>query len=300
MKKVGVIFLIVLSIISVWYLFIKTNDFEIIINAKTSPGTVYQSVLDWNEGLNKSDIPTEITQKIPFNKIIHTYYFESYKLEMDWEMNMVNDSVTRVAIGINDLENSLDTRIKKLMGTSPLEELLDREFSGFNTVLTNHLKQFSVKIDGPEDTSEAYAAYINISCHQNPKAVNMMKNSTYINGFLQNNGIKLASHPFLEIVDWNIHTGQLNFNFCFPIAFRKELPFHKEIRYKKVKPKKSIKATFHGNYSYTDEAWFALYQYIQDNQMKPSYSITEIFYENPHTTVEKDVNWKAAIYMEIE
>jgi len=59
------------------------------------------------------------------------------------------------------------------------------------------------------------------------------------------------------------------------------------------------KKAFYGNYSYTDEAWFALYEHLKNKQLLPFKSITEIFYENPHTTTEKDINWEAGIYMEI-
>jgi len=299
-KKIGVVVAILLLPLSLWYLLIKTNDFEVVIKAKTSPGTIYKNVLDWNKGLNKGTTSTNILKKTPFKNIVHSYHFESYNLEMDWHIHRVNDSISSVSIGINDLDNSLKTRVHKLLGTSPLEKLIAQEFSGFNTVLVNHIAQFRVAIDGQEESPEAYVAYVNIACHQDKKADNMIMNSTYINSFLQENGLKVVSNPFLEVVDWNIPTGQVNFNFCFPIEQGKNLPKHEEIQYKKVAAKKALKATFHGNYSYTDEAWFALYQYSQDHQIKRLNTITEIFYENPHTAGIKDIEWEAGIYMEVE
>ena len=299
-KKIAPIFSILILILSLWYFFVKTNDFEVVINAKTSPGTIYKSVLKWNKGLNKSNVSTDVTESEPFSSIIHTYNFEDYALEMDWKMDNLNDSITKVSIGINDLKNSLGSRFKKLLGISPVEELLDQEFSGFNTVLTSHLNDFSVKIDGEETTPASFVAYINITCDQSQKAFNMINNSSYINSFLKKNGFKIISNPFLEILDWDKKTGQLNFNFCFPIQQRNEMPLHESIKYKMVTAKKSLKATFHGNYTYTDEAWYALHEYIQDHQLKTANIITEIFYENPHVAAEKDINWEAAIYMEIE
>jgi len=72
-------------------------------------------------------------------------------------------------------------------------------------------------------------------------------------------------------------TSEIEFNFCFPIEKQISFPYHKEIKYKKVITKKSIKATFIGNYSYTDNAWYALYEYMQKNDIARQKTITEVF-----------------------
>jgi len=200
MKKSGIILLALILVFLIWYLFIKTNDFEVVMNVRTSPGTVYHNVLGWNEGLNKSKTITVIHKKKPFSKLIHTYSFKSYKLEFNWEMNKMNDSVTKVLVGVNDLDRSLMTRVSKLFGNSPTEKLIHQEFSGFNTELLRHLDQFDVNINGKENSPEAFVAYVNISCHQNEKAAGMINNSTYINTFLKANNMTLLSHPFVEIL----------------------------------------------------------------------------------------------------
>ena len=300
MKIFGAVVVLLLALPSVWYLFVKANDFEVVLNAKTSPGTVYQNVLSWNKGLNSGDVSTEIKAKVPFNQIRHSYEYESHQLEMDWRITKTNDSVTNVLVAVNDLNNSVKTRIEKVFGLSSVKELLDAEFSGFNTVLVDHLKNFKVAIEGEATSPAAYAAYINLSCHQSMKAGNMMQYSTYINAFLQDNGLKLTSNPFLEIESWDKQTGNINFNFCFPIEQQEEMPVHEKIAFKAVESHNSIKATFHGNYSYTDEAWFALSQYASEKGMSPTGKIIEIFFENPHTAAGKDIYWEAAVYMGIE
>jgi len=127
----------------------------------------------------------------------------------------------------------------------------------------------------------------------------MISKSTYINTFLKDHDIKLKSNPFVEITHWNMDTSEIEFNFCFPIEKQISFPYHKEIKYKKVITKKSIKATFIGNYSYTDNAWYALYEYMQKNDIARQKTITEVFLNNPHTSA-KDSEWEAHIYMEIE
>ncbi|AXT62746.1 hypothetical protein D1816_21170 [Aquimarina sp. AD10] len=298
-KRIAFGCLISLLVFFAWYLFIKTYDFEVVIQAETSPGTVYHNVLGWNASLNKGNTKTVFSKKKPFENLIHTYDFESYKLEFDWKMHKINDSITKVFIGVNDLDKPIRTRIKKLLGISPIQTLIHQEFTGFNATLLSHLDQFKVVIDGEQKSPESFVAYVNISCNQNAKAVNMINNSTYINTFLKSHNLALKSNPFIEILDWNKNTGELNFNFCFPIEKLDDFPVHSEIKYKKVVAKKSLKATFQGNYSYIDRAWYALCQYTLDKQIKPLKTIIEVYHNNPHTDV-KDVKWTAEVYMEIE
>jgi effector-binding domain-containing protein len=300
LKKALLFFGVILLSTSIWYFFVKTNDFEVVIHIETAPGTVYQNILNWNKNLNADTKRTAITKKQPFHKITNTYKFEDRTLEFDWNIHKINDSVTKVSVGINDPDQSIATRFKKLIGNSTVAKLLDNEFSGFNEVLTNHVDRFDVVVEGEAESPEFYVAYINVSCAQEEKANNMISSSAYINAFLVNNDIKLLSNPFVEITDWSIDGGLINFNFCFPIEKQSDFPIHKEIKYKKVSAKKSVKATFYGNYSFSDNAWFTLYQYIKDNKLTRKESITEVFLNNPHTAGGKDSTWKALIYMEIE
>lgn len=301
MRNTIILLLTIILTVAGWYLLIKPNDFDVKINAQTSKGTVYKSIKGWTTSLNKGQTTkTKILEEIPFSKLTNEYIYENHKLQMEWEIKTVNDTLTKVYIGINDLDNSITTRIKKLFGSSPLEKLIEREFSGFNTVLIEHIKQFKVDIIGLDHTKESYIAYINISCKQHKKADNMIMNSTYLNSFLQENDIKVISNPFLEIMTWNKKTGDINFNFCFPINERKDLPTHKEIKYKKVSSMKALKANFYGNYTYTDEAWFMLAETLEKMLLNPKEKIIEIFFENPHTTVLKDIEWKAEVFMEVD
>jgi len=298
-KKIALPIFIILSCISLWYLFLKANDFEVVINVKTAPGTVYQNVLNWNKNLNIDTTRTTIIEKKPFYNIVNTYNFKPYNLEFDWKITKTNDSITNVQIGVNDLNHSTMSRIKKLFGTSPLEAFLNQEFSGFNQVLTQHANGFKVSVDGHDNSPEAYVAYVSISCDQQQKANKMIDNSTYINTFLRNNNIRLRSNPFVEITEWDINNETISFNFCFPIPQQTDFPSHDEIKYKKVAPRKAVKATFYGNYSFTDNAWYTLYQYAKDHNLTRGKTITEVFYDNPHVGV-KDDSWKAEIYMELE
>lgn len=298
--KIAMLLLAISLLVLGWYLFVKANDFEVRIKVKGAPGSIYKNVIDWNKGLNKSNLEAVILEQIPFNKIVNTYNFEDHHLLMNWNIEAINDSISSALISIDELDHPIKTRIAKLLGSSPLEELIEQEFSGFNYVLVNSLDRFSVTVDSQTVAPEAFVAYMNLSCHQDKKAEYMIMNSLFINSFLQEQGWKVTSNPFLEILSWDKITGAINFNFCFPIDETKNMKSHETIKYKKVAARKAVKATFHGNYSFTDEAWYALHQHIEKNNLKPLNTIIEVFHENPHTVAATDINWEASIYMEIE
>jgi len=230
-------------LLAAWYLVLKPYDYQIIINANTSKGTCFQSVLNWSETLEKKrGITSVITNKEPFKTIDQSY---------------------------------------------------------FNTGLVKHLEEFKVHVDGLSTSPETYVAYVPIKSNQKDKAGKMISNSAYINTFLVAHNIKLQSHPFLEVTAWDINSTDLEFNFCFPIIKTDSLPVHEEIKYKQIQGKSSIKATFNGNYSISDRAWFGAHQYAEENDIKIKPALIEIFYNNPHLG-EDEMSWKSEAFIEID
>lgn len=295
--KIFIFSSITVIVIVLWYLLIKPFDYNIVINTNTSQGTCFQSILDWNETLKKKrHISTEIDTKENFHSINQSIVLESYSLDLDWNIKIENDSTTTILLGVKNKTNSVKDRIEKFFGRSKLNEIINDEITSFNAGLLKHLDEFKVKVNGPEKSPETYVAYVNIKSNQKDKAGKMISNSPYINLFLQENNITLESHPFLEIKKWDANSTALNFNFCFPIKKTDSFPKHKDIKYKKVIAKPSIKATFNGNYSISDRAWYAIHQYAQNNNIKLKPSLIEVFSNNPHLG-EDEMNWKAEAYI---
>lgn len=266
------------------------------IHTQTSQGTCFQSILDWNETLRKKrDIPVSIYINEPFNTISQSLTLESNRLDLDWNIKKKNDSTATIFLGIKNKTNSVKDRIEKLFGRSKLKPLINDEVTNFNTVLLRHLKAFKVKVNGISKSPDAYVAYVNIKSTQKEKAGKMIANSPYINSFLEENGIELQSHPFLEIKTWDPKSTQLDFNFCFPIRKTDSFPEHKDIKYKKVVGKPALKAIFNGNYSISDRAWYALLHYGEAHDIKLKSSLIEVFYNNPHLG-EDEMGWEAVVY----
>jgi effector-binding domain-containing protein len=299
MKRTIFTFLSIIAVIIVlWSLLLKPYDYNIIINANTSQGTCFQSILDWNETLKKRrNISTSIEGKENFKTINQSLILDSYSLDLDWNIKAKNDSTAIILLGVKNKTNSIKDRIEKLFGKSELKGIINDEITNFNAGLLRHLDKFKVKVNGLEKSPETYVAYVNIKSNQKDKAGKMISNSPYINLFLKKNKIKLVSHPFLEIKKWDANSTVLDFNFCFPIKKTDSFPVHKDIKYKKVVKKSSIKATFKGNYSISDRAWYAIHQYAKENNIKLKPTLIEVFYNNPHLG-EDEMNWKSEAYME--
>ena len=286
-------------IIVLCYLLLKPYDYIIRINANTSQGTCFQSILDWNETLKKKrGIYTDINEKESFGRINQSLVLESYSLNLNWKIETKNDSTAIILLGVKNKTNSVKDRIEKFFGRSKLNEIINTELTNFNAGLLKHLDEFKVKVNGLEKSPETYVAYVNIKSNQKNKASKMISNSQYINLFLKENNIKLESHPFLEIKKWDTNSSALDFNFCFPIKETINFPYHKEIKYKKVLGTPSVKATFNGNYSISDRAWYAIHHYTKENNIKLKPSLVEVFYNNPHLG-EDEMTWKAEIFLKI-
>jgi effector-binding domain-containing protein len=287
-------------LLAAWYLLLKPYDYQIIINANTSKGTCFQSVLNWSESLQKKrGITSSITHKEPFKTLDQSMELANHDLDLEWRFETRKDSAAVINLNIKNNTNTLSERIKKVFGTSELQKEINKEITEFNTGLVKHLDEFKVHINGIETSPEAYVAYVPIKSNQKDKAGHMIWNSAFINTFLKTNNIKLQSNPFLEVTTWDVNSTDLTFNFCFPIIKTDSLPDHEEIRYKQVNGKSSIKATFNGNYSMSDRAWFGAHQYAEENNIKIKPALIEIFYNNPHLG-EDEMSWKSEAFIEID
>ncbi|WP_396635564.1 hypothetical protein [Maribacter sp. R77961] len=287
-------------LLAAWYLVLKPYDYQIIINANTSKGTCFQSVLNWSETLEKKrGISSFITNKEPFKTIDQSLELPNHDLELKWTIETKNDSAAVINLNIKNKTNAVIERIKKVFGTSELQKVINKEITDFNTGLVKHLEEFKVHVDGVSRSPETYVAYVPIKANQKDKAGKMISNSAYINTFLIAHNIKLQSHPFLEVTTWNVNSTDLEFNFCFPIIKTDSLPVHEEIKYKQIQGKSSVKVTFNGNYSISDRAWFGAHQYAEENDIKIKPALIEIFYNNPHLG-EDEMSWKSEAFIEID
>ena len=91
----------------------------------------------------------------------------------------------------------------------------------------------------------------------------------------------------------------LHYNFGMPIIRSERLPMGTEIQYKRIFPKRALKAIYNGNYITSDRAWYALLDYAKNNSLEVDSTLIEVFHNNPNTGGDEE-NWKAEIYLPLK
>ena len=293
MKKISLAVLAFLLSVLVWYFFIHPADFTATFQAKALPGTLNQTLKNWNFQ-EKGEITGQkglghISQQLQFNDSIHLYR---------WSFKAINDSTSKVKVQIKDLDHSWKNRYEKIFNDTDFERRSAATVKEFYDYVETRTKRFNITYDGESELPTTYCAYVAIRGKQNEKSLAMRQHFSLLSGVMANNGVKLNGTPFIEVTDWDIENDSISYNFCFPIVRSERLPLHPEIQYKRIFATKALKATYNGDYTYSDRAWYTLLykanELGKDIEAKP----IEVFHNNP--SFGDEMNWIADIYMPLK
>jgi effector-binding domain-containing protein len=297
MKKIIIFVLLLMVIVSIWYVFFKSYDYQVTFQAKTSSGTVFQGIKIWSEQLETNEkITSKTRNQIPFNKIEQEILLNENTFLFDWNIMPINDSLTNVKVGIIDTKNKFSTRLKVPFIKTELEEFSVTKLTEFKKGLDSHLKNFKIKIERESQIPETFCAYLTIESSQANKAMNMIKNNTFISQFLAEKNLKTEGYPFIEVTSWDIPNENIIYNFCFPIEKSLNLPVHPEIKFKTISAKNALKATYFGNYRTSDRAWYALIEFATQKNIQILHTPVEFFYNNPMHGGD-ELKWKAEVFL---
>jgi len=286
----------------IWYLFIKPHDYIIIFKSKTSPGALFISVEEWNLLNQKKDSSHyKINHKTPFTSINETLQIDEIFLEMDWNFISINDSITKVVVGITEKENSIYNRLTAPFSNTLFKNTVINAIQGFKDGVDYQLKtKFNTKYVGTDTIPEINYAYIESkSISMRDKAKEMMKNNATLLSFINKHELKDGEHPFLVIDKWDLNESKIDFRFCFPIKLKDSMPFHDEIKFDKLSSKKALKAIYNGNFITSDRGWFLLHEYAERHNIPIENKPLEIFYNNPHYGGD-ELKWKTEVFMPIK
>lgn len=298
-KKTTIAITVILASILIWYLFIKKYDYVVTFKEKTAPGTIFQGTLDWGDNIKNQDfIESKIISGTPFSKIVQELKTLDSTIVFEWFYKGINDSTTQVKVGVINPKHSILNRIRLPFSSVGIKQFAINKVVQFKKGLDQHLEKHKVKINGFSEIPRQFCAYIQLESDLQNKAQQMIANNSNIMVFLKENNIEIIGKPFLEVNDWDIPNQKIKYNYCFPVKKQDSLPGHNEIKFKNIVARKSIKATYYGNYRTSDRAWFALYDYALRNHLKIEEKPFEIFYDNPFSG-GNELEWKAEIYMPI-
>lgn len=302
MKKAKVLIAVILFGSLTWYLFIKPHDYIVSFKIKTSPGTLFSSVEEWNLLNQKKDsFLYKITDKKAYTNINETIQIDEMLLKMNWNFKSINDSITKVVVGITEKENSIYNRITAPFSNTLFKNTAIKTVQDFKDGINYQLKtKYRVKYIGFDTIPEINYAYIeskNINLRD--KVEEMMKNNATLLAFLTKHKLKGGEHPFLIINNWDLNKGIIDFGFCFPIKHSDSLPINEDIKFDILKPRQALKAVYNGNYMTSDRAWFALHEYAKRHNIEIEQTPLEIFYNNPFMG-GNELEWKTEVFMPIK
>jgi len=294
-KKIIIALSFLFSLFLVWYLLLKETDYCISFKVKAATGTVFQGIQEWSnaQGLKDSE-KYVILEKRNFDFIKQEMTKKEVQMYYTWDITSINDSVTKVNVGIKDLNHSWYNKVTAPFFNTEFKEEQIKKISDFKKGLSEHLKNFKVRIDGEGESEETFVAYINLKSVLQEKARYMIANDALITGFLFENQIKIIGRPYLEIVKWDLDKETIDFNYCFPVEKPTNNIVNDVVKFKTLPVVKGLKATYYGNFRASDRAWFALFDYAKKNNLKLENKVLEHFLSNPFNGGE-ELQWETKI-----
>lgn len=294
-KKIIIACSAFLSLFLIWYLFIKKTDYSISFKVNAATGTVFQGIQEWSNAQDLKDSEKYvILEKRNFDFIKQEMTKKEVQMHYTWDITPINDSVTKVNVGIKDLNHSWYNKVTAPFFNTEFKEEQIKKISDFKKGLSEHLKNFKVRIDGEGESEETFVAYINLKSVLQEKARYMIANDALITGFLFENQIKIIGRPYLEIVKWDLDKETIDFNYCFPVEKPTNNIVNDVVKFKTLPVVKGLKATYYGNFRTSDRAWFALFDYAKKHNLKLENKVLEHFLSNPFNGGE-ELQWETKI-----
>ena len=296
-KKIGIFCSVALFLFLGWYFGIKASDYTITFTAKAASGTVFQGIQEWSTiQRQKRKEHFTVVEKNNFDFLKQQMTVGDTTYTYVWEITPLNDSVSKVSVGINEIGKSWYNKITAPFWPTKFKTEQIRKVKDLREGLNEHLKNLKVRIDGEGTSKPVYVAYIQLKSALQEKAQTMIGNDAAITGFLYTHKIKIVDRPYVEIVDWDLDKETLVFNYCFPIDSSTKAIADANVKFKTIPSLKGIKATYYGNFRTSDRAWFALMDYAKKNDLKIKNIALEHFLANPFNG-GNELEWETQIIM---
>jgi len=296
-KRISVGSIGIISLFLIWYFAVKESDYCISFKVKAATGTVFQGIQEWTAAqLLKDKENYTFLEKRNFEFIKQRMEKENVQMEYVWDITSINDSITKLSVGVKDLNQSWYNKITVPFYNTDFKKEQIRKITDFKKGLDDHLQKFKVVIDGETSSKEVYVAYISLESRLQRKAQNMIASDALITGFLYNNNIEIKGKPYLEITKWDLDNETLQFNYCFPVDKNTKVVIDEVVKFKSIPAFRGLKATYYGNFRTSDRAWFALVDYAKKRNIKLNYQVLEHFLANPFNGGDER-QWKTEIIM---
>jgi hypothetical protein len=295
MKKILFLLLSIAALIFCWYLFVRSFEYEVKFNARTTGGDIIETIRLWGRTFKDAQI-LEVDSTHGLQQLVRR---DGRLYIYNWKFDQTNDSTTRVRIQISEPGKSVKNKLYVPFTVQPIETDSKEILMQFYDIVQSHLKITSVKVTGESETAESFCVCRNLNTSQTEKANGMMKDFPLLTSYIHDHLLTPTGPPFVKVLSWSHTKGTLNFDFCFPIVKMDSLPKSDSVQYKEFGSVKALKAVFHGNYITSDRAWYELIQFASKNGYSTKGLPVEYFHNNPNLGLDEK-NWRADIYLPIE
>lgn len=285
----------------IWYLFLKGYNYKLTFETSLPPGAVYASLSNWERlKPNKEDSIT-FGKMEPFKEISYSVIDPDSTFNFNWKINRTPDDRTQVVTYVSDLENSLVQNLTVPFKKNDFVHRSVSEATYFLSYLKKIENNYEVKIlsDSIYKVPAESFLYIRIKSRISEKANEMANYITYIMGFIRQYDIPLDGNPFIQVNKIDFDNNVIEYDFCFPVKIKDDIPIPENIYYKETSEFNAIKASFRGNYRDTEFAWYELIDYARRNKIDVENTPLEIYLNDPQGGTNS-TEWLADIYLPLK
>lgn len=294
-KAAAGVLLLALVGLGIWFFLNKEEDSTFTFQTSTAPGTVYKRILYWDYQILEKESERS---KTPFSTIVQELALEEQKVLVTWDIIALNDSTTEVTANFEVEKNSKRNKFEFSGGPIP-QENLKREIALLTEAFIKDDSFYNIQFEEKTFSPGAVCACISLSSTIQEKASLMMANIQHLSNFVSENNLKMDGKPRIKINSWNIEDDKIEYDFCFPLANPEGIEGNEKVFIREIKPQESLKATYNGNYMYSNLAWMALFNYAQAHEISVQKMPLEIFHDNPEIGGEA-LEWKTEIFLPID
>lgn len=296
MKKIVVLILILLSALTVWYLFIKKYDYQVSFKVNMTPASMYYEVAgitSWDAKEGRKNVT--LIDTTLFKHVQQKVQKQDGFLILDWHFKKLADTLTKVTVGATLSKQSIKNRLQLLINSSDFVSSYKNQMMAYNISLYDFTKTFRVQIEGESTIPEIQYASSFLKAKRSEKAGKMITANMDLFLSIPKNSLLEKGNPLIKVRYWDFISDSIHFDFGFPVKYKDSL--HKG--YGKQLPQKALKATYFGNYRNSDQAWFMLLSYAKDKGIAVEKKPIEIFYNNPMQGGD-ELQWKAEVFLPIK
>lgn len=299
-KKQKFIYLVIfsLAVVLMSYLFVFPYHYKVGFTTKQPPGVVFDHLRAWPEFSHKDSVIVDNAELLLYERLVQNIKGPEAILQVDWSIERVTDSTTRVEGRFSDLEKALSQKLRLPFGLSYVPQTSIELTQSLAHGLVEKSKNF--KVDSITDTiiDPLFCAYVSVQTKEAAKAQGMLRQISTVMDYIKGNEIELKGDPLITVTHWDAKTQDLSFDFCFPIDSTTLRPEDPEVRFKTIKPRRYLKAIFNGNYRISQQGWYALLDHAERNDITLGSEIIEIYRNDPHEGGDS-MQWVAELLMPI-